>query len=641
MKSVQEIFENSLFRIPDYQRGYSWKLSHLDDFWQDIKNLQPGKQHYTGTITLERPTETELAKWSADNWIITGGSFKPFYVVDGQQRITTIIILLNVLLDLMEEEEQYLFQPKGDLIAKYLFKKNERNKLQSYIFGYEIDDPSYEYLKTKVFKQESPGAHGEPETVYTNNLGFADKFFREALIGLPFSHRETIFKKVSQQLKFDLKIIEDDLDIFVVFETMNNRGKPLTNLEKLKNRLIYLTSLLKKVEDDEKLELRKEINKVWKSCYEYLGKNKGNPLNDDDFLRNHFIVYHSFEKKKDFPYSNIFKDIYTVQKVVSEAVDVSYKEIRDYIRSLQKAAHFWYIIKNPIQALNNNIIEQDEAIWLDRLNRLGLRVFAPLTIAIYLLSKDKETRIEYLKQIESYIFLNYMCSGRKSTLGNTHFPNIANELYNKLEGWTITSVIEELEYYTFGDEDEDGYYTNERFIANIKDYFSRTEKNGYYDWPGIRYLLFEYENNLCGEEEKKVKWSTPNSIEHIYPQSDAEASWRESFRDFSPKQKKMLCNSLGNLVLLRGSKNSELSNKSFDFKKKHKDGNGNNAGFNIGSHSEIEVSSYRDWDAKAIYKRGKSIMNFIQVRWGVQLSNKEIKELLLIDDALISKVNVR
>ena len=637
MKSIQEIFENSLFRIPDYQRGYSWKDTHLDDFWQDIKNLQPEKHHYTGTITLEKPSSNDLLKWADDNWIIVGGSYKPFYIVDGQQRITTVIVLLNVLIELMSDDEQYLYQSKEDLIAKYIYKRNERNKLQSFIFGYEVDDPSYEYLKTKIFKQDSTGSHGKAQTVYTNNLEVADDFFRKCLIGMPIWDREKVFKKVTQQLKFDLKIIEEDLDIFVVFETMNNRGKPLTNLEKLKNRLIYLSSLLTNVDQDEKNQLRKEINDVWKSCYEYLGKNKKNLLNDDDFLRNHFIVYHSFEKKKGFPYSNLFKDIYTVQKVVSDSKIVSFKEIQNYIRSLQKSALNWYIIRNPTHAVNNGHIDSDEWMWLDRLNRLGLRVFAPLALSIYLKEKDKETRIEFLKSVESYIFLNYLCAGRKSTLGNTYYPHVANEYFTGKENWTISEVIETIDYDTHGDEDEPGYYTNQGFVTNIKDYFSKSNKNGFYDWPGIRYLLYEYETHICGEEEKKVKWNTPNSIEHIYPQTDSDPLWKDAFTGYSAKQKKILCNSLGNLVLLRSSKNSELSNKSFEFKKKHKDGNGNQSGYFIGSHSEIEVSAYRDWNPDAIFKRGKSILNFIQTRWGIQLTRKEIKELLLIDEGLIAK----
>lgn len=639
MQSIQEIFENALFRIPDYQRGYAWKETHLDDFWQDLMNLRDDRYHYTGALTLEKPTTEDVKKWKGDEWIIKAGSFKPYYIVDGQQRVTTVIILLNILIELMDDEEQYLYQSKDDLVAKYIYKRNEKNKLQSFIFGYEVDDPSYEYLKTRIFKQESSGADMQPETTYTNNLMAADKFFREKLENSSFKQREQVFKKVTQQLKFDLKIIESDLDIFVVFETMNNRGKPLTNLEKLKNRLIYLTTLMADSDDQEKKQLRKEINDVWKSCYEFLGKNKKNPLNDDYFLRTHFIVYHFFEKTKDYPYLQIFKQIYTVQNTVSAKPSVDFKVVRKYISSLQKAAKTWYIINNPKQALNNELLSEEESYWLDKLHRLNLRVFGPLTLSVFLMTTNIEDRVDYLKRVESFIFLNYLCAGRRSTLGNSDFPYIANHLYNKKHGWTLQLVIEELDRWTFGDENgDDASYSTERFILNMKDQVVNSKKSGYYDWPGLKYLLYEYEEHLQGEEPAKVKWLTPNSIEHIYPQDDTDASWKASFRDFTAKQKRILCNSLGNLVLLRGSKNSQLSNKSFAFKKSHPAEEGGISGYVNGSHSEIEVSQAKDWNAKAIYKRGMNILNFIQTRWNIQFSSKEMRELLLADETLIEKM---
>ncbi len=638
MKNIQEIFENALFRIPDYQRGFAWKQAHLDDFWQDLSNLRDDRFHYTGALTLEVPNSIDLSKWKGDDWIIQTGSYKPFYIVDGQQRITTIILLLFVLIDDMDNDSQYLYQSKSDLVAKYIFKSNDRNKLQSYIFGYEVDDPSYEYLKTKIFKEESSSALHFPETIYTNNLGFAFRFFKDAVADFSQKEKEKLFKKVTQQLKFDLKILQNDLDIFVVFETMNNRGKPLTNLEKLKNRLIYLTTLMHDTNENERKEIRKHINDVWKSCYEYLGKNKENPLNDDLFLRNHFIVYHAFDKEKDFPWKNIFKDIYTVQNTVSKSPKLRYNALKSYTQNLQKAARFWYIINNPIPSLSFNFINEDECEWLVKLNRLGFRVFAPLTLSVFLIYSDSGDRIKYLKQIERFIFLNYLCASRRSNLGNSDFPYTANYLFNKKEGVTLNKVIETIHQWTYGDEEYDGYYSNEKFIETIRDLFTVSDKNGYYDWPGLKYLLHEYEEHIQGDEESKVKWNTPNSIEHIYPQDREAEGWKAFFMDFTPKQKKYLSNSLGNLILLRQAKNSSLSNKAFDFKKVHQNEDGDMVGFINGSHSEIEVSQIKIWDAKTIFKRGKKIIDFMQSRWGITFTSAEVKKLLLVDEQLIEKL---
>ena len=58
--TVSKIFNEALFRIPDYQRGYSWELSHLKDFWSDIEQLSDSKSHYTGVITLEEVPEAAV-----------------------------------------------------------------------------------------------------------------------------------------------------------------------------------------------------------------------------------------------------------------------------------------------------------------------------------------------------------------------------------------------------------------------------------------------------------------------------------------------------------------------------------------------------------------------------------------------------
>ena len=97
----------------------------------------------------------------------------------------------------------------------------------------------------------------------------------------------------------NLHEIDDDYDVFVAFETMNNRGKKLTNLELPKNRLIYLTTLYDEAFDEkDKSALRKKINDAWKEIYYQLGRNKSVPLSDDDFLRAHWIIYFRYSRKR-------------------------------------------------------------------------------------------------------------------------------------------------------------------------------------------------------------------------------------------------------------------------------------------------------------------------------------------------------
>ena len=84
-KSINNIFENRLFRIPDYQRGYAWRSDkEVVAFWNDLMNLQKGKSHFTGSLTLQKMSEGEKKNLEA-NWLLEN-DYTPWLVVDGQQR---------------------------------------------------------------------------------------------------------------------------------------------------------------------------------------------------------------------------------------------------------------------------------------------------------------------------------------------------------------------------------------------------------------------------------------------------------------------------------------------------------------------------------------------------------------------------
>ena len=206
-----------------------------------------------------------------------------------------------------------------------------------------------------------------------------------------------------------------DYDVFVAFETMNNRGKKLTNLELLKNRLIYLTTLYSNDKFDEldKSNLRGQINDAWKEVYYQLGRNEKTPLSDDEFLRAHWISYFTYSRKKGDDYihfllnkfsaKNIFEkktviigetldeDVETVDYDTEDMVEESAEpevlevsklepsEISAYVNSLKDTAKYWYATFFPMQSDN---LSKEEKLWVDRLNRIGIGYFRPLVMVI-------------------------------------------------------------------------------------------------------------------------------------------------------------------------------------------------------------------------------------------------------------------
>ena len=101
IKSIMEIFNQRIFRIPDYQRGYAWENKHRQAFWDDLKILSDtpnGAPHYTGLISLEPIIKSEAKNYlqQSEYWLLEGRDL--CLVVDGQQRLTTLVIFIHELL---------------------------------------------------------------------------------------------------------------------------------------------------------------------------------------------------------------------------------------------------------------------------------------------------------------------------------------------------------------------------------------------------------------------------------------------------------------------------------------------------------------------------------------------------------------
>lgn len=103
LMSLSKIFTEQIFRIPDYQRGYSWTIKEVQDFWNDLLRLQENKNHYVGVLTLEPVDSAKYKTWIDDTWLIDSKRFVPYFVVDGQQRLTTSILLIHSIIEIMEQ----------------------------------------------------------------------------------------------------------------------------------------------------------------------------------------------------------------------------------------------------------------------------------------------------------------------------------------------------------------------------------------------------------------------------------------------------------------------------------------------------------------------------------------------------------
>lgn len=685
LESIQSIFKEGIFKIPDYQRGYAWTIRQLQDFWEDIINLPENKKHYTGVLTLKEVSEDIWKNWTEEAWLIQERSYKPYHVVDGQQRLTTIVVFIQAVIETVQNLPENRSKSLSEIyLGSYSLKEIKENYLviqkppqnivRTYLFSYEKDNPSFDFLRFKILNEENSGLVNE--TFYTLNLANSKKFFLENISKyrgeFGIDGIAQLFRKVTQNLKFNKYEIANDFDVFVAFETMNNRGKQLSNLELLKNRLIYLTTLYEEseLEDDERESLRTKINDAWKDIYHQLGRNKKHPLNDDDFLMAHWIMYFQYSRKRGNDYihflldskfspKNIFNKIeiqlneledfeeLTDMDDVEEFDDdddinsngqmvskLSPKEIEEYVGSLKNVAVHWYNTYHPI---NNPDLSEEESLWLDRLNRIGMLYFRPLvTISFVATDVTSEDRVQLFKAIERFIFITFRLGRYLSTYRNSEFYRSAREL--RIGETTITKIIKALTermdglfYTTEGDKTK---YFDYSFF---KKYIQKKYQNGvgYYGWNALRYFLYEYEMEKVRKRgSKKIDWSLfvknakdKVSIEHILPQTPTKECWQTVVKGLDPKELNYLTNSLGNLLPLSMSINSSLQNDCFVDKMNPKfDENGKQIrqGYKDGSHSEIEVIRISDgiWNDVRILIRGILLLRFMEKRWGIKFESE-------------------
>ena len=627
LQSLSEIFNNRIFRIPDFQRGYSWEERQLDDFWEDIQNLHPNKIHYIGLLTVEPINNSDIQnveKWKDDLWLLKKG-MTAYYVIDGQQRLTTLIILLHEILRTFSEDEGINFGSKSEWTERFLYRSfNQIYK--SFVFGYEKDNPSDEFFKTRILEQESSAADKYPETLYTANLMFAKEYFAKKLKNLSRERKEEIFDKAVNKLKFNYYEIDDSLDIYVTFETMNNRGKDLSHLELLKNRLIYLSTLLHE-SDDTKSRLRKDINETWKTVYEYLGKNKENPLDDDVFLFNHWIMYYTYDRSQSDVYADfLLKRKFTAKNVLNGLLTIN--DIKDYIDSLAKCVKKWYYIYNIEQSDYSERIKEQ----IQKLDRVGMGAFPPMIMAVFTKESREDLIWDFLDACERFNFLVFAISHRSSNTQNSNIYRMTREYY--MGDTDIVTITANIDFLTDG-EDENyyrGWFDLERFKNHIKELFLKNDKDGFYSWNGLRYFLYEYELFLQNNANTKVRWedfskrSKEDTIEHIFPQSATSEYWKEHFGHLKPSEKRLYLNSLGNLLLLSRSKNSKLQNFDFERKKCLKNKDGKDIGYYNGSYSEIEVSKQTEWTPEQIKERGLLMLQFMEDRWKFRFSDWDINK---------------
>ncbi len=226
----QLLKSDRLFEIPIFQRGYAWEEENLRDLWDDLDYLGDRK-HYFGTILLketDRTTEDVMK------------TFEHFEVIDGQQRLTTTLVLLRELITQIKEfGDREVSDEASKLEEDYIVYRHH------YKLTMGGDDKSF--FRDSILAGASAS---DPQTGAQKRLRNAQAFFRDQFDRQreqePDGYVEFLkkFKRRIDRLEVMLYIVPTTAEAVRMFETVNDRGRPLTNLEKTKSILMYASYLV-------------------------------------------------------------------------------------------------------------------------------------------------------------------------------------------------------------------------------------------------------------------------------------------------------------------------------------------------------------------------------------------------------------
>ncbi|GAA7864990.1 hypothetical protein HpCOL240_05850 [Helicobacter pylori] len=571
--TLDGVIEKGVFEIPSYQRGYAWQERQLKDFWNDLEHVSKlgDKFHYMHSLTL-RGLENELED-------------SAFEIIDGQQRLATSLILLGLLAKTTKNKD-----PKYDsmnLEPVLSYKYYGLSEAFGAIMGEEKD---LERFQTSF---------------YAKNLIDAYAFFKEKISDTPMETLEKMFDALIKKMLFSVVELNDNrIDPFSSFETINNRGKDLSTLELLKNRLHFVAH---KICDEEDLEnLQQEINDTYTRIYHDLRFFEDAHL--EDFLK-HFVAYYYGENSK-FK-ERLLDTAFDAHKKYDDLYD-EYEKINDLLLYLSYSSKVWYFLHTlDDEELRIEITPKMRSLLdkMRRLNALSNNAFLPLLLSLLTIqlavrsgserhytTQELEDLLEYL---ERFGFLVYGVAGRDTA--KNKWIGLAFKAIQACRFWEDKITIEDLPVLEkdFFKGKHSGLELLEEYIHSKKN----TEK--WYQWgKALNYLLYEYE--LYHNPETTLNFdSSLESIEHILSQKPDQG--------YSAKEKDWAKNphvvhALGNLLLIPKNANSSLSNKPFDEKRK---------AYLKGSYSEKEVAKNASFGVAQIKERSEKLLDFLIARYRI------------------------
>ena len=478
--NLNEIFGNGkIYRVPQFQRDYSWEQDNWEDLWSDLETAgATSSAHYMGSVVLQS---------------LSG---KEFLIIDGQQRFSTLSILTLAFIN-----EIQLLATKG-------IEKDENNERVDILMRQYIGqkDPSSLSYSSKLFLNENNDGFYQTrlltfkDPINERKLSDSERlmwqaylFFKEKVANV-FKNKKGadlaayLNQTVGELMMFIQITVQDELNAYTVFETLNSRGVELTSTDLLKN---YLFSLVAKSTTD-----LNQIKLQWKKIIDVIGLREF-PI---------FLRYYLLGTRKLVTKEYLFKEVKIFVK--------DSQGVFDLLDRLEKYAYTYIALSAPDDELWNTDKELRNAISILRLFKVTQ--WKPLAMV----AEEKLSAADFKKLLNGIVALSYRYNVVAKLQTNEMEKVYSKAAINLCSGATsnITGILNDLKTLYVGDEDFKNYFAIKQFNTN-----NTTDKKV------VRYTLYKLEGQETGGSLYDFETDS-GTIEHILPESYS-AVWQNDFSE--------------------------------------------------------------------------------------------------------------
>ncbi|MCA1917727.1 DUF262 and DUF1524 domain-containing protein [Methanospirillum hungatei] len=518
-KLIDFLKKSPQFIIPIYQRTYSWTEKECKQLWDDIIRTGTNDEisaHFVGSIVYIEKGLYQVTSQS------------PLLVIDGQQRLTTITLLIAALAKYLDNLEEGTKEPVEGFSPRklrnyYLLNPEEEGEKRYKLILSQTDKDS---LISIVGEKHPPK---EPSIRITNNYTLFEKLISDSQ-----SEIEAICKGVAKLLVVDIALDRDQDNPQLIFESMNSTGRELTQADLIRNYILM------RLEPELQTKL---YENYWRPMEVEFGQEAyGQEF--DGFIRHYLTVKTGGDIPK-------IDQVYEAFKKYSRTPDIEKNGVESLVSDIYSYSRYFCAM-----ALGQEEEKDLKRAFFD-LRELKVDVAFPLLLELYhdyvsqILTKDDFLKI--VRLIESYVFRRVICDIPTNSMNKT-FATFSKNLKKDKYLENVQATFALLKSYRRFPSDED-------FKQRMKtcDLYNKTRAR--------KYCLRRLENN----DRKEPVPVDEYSIEHVMPQNEnLSESWKKDLGpDWKQIQEKWL-HTLGNLTLT--AYNSEYSDKPFSEKRDNEKG---------------------------------------------------------------------